>query len=83
MIKKLFSFLNIIILIILISFKKNKGEHNMKKIYMKPEMEEMKISFHNALMDASQPGAKIDDNQDPIDPGTIESNSGSLWGDED
>ena len=55
----------------------------MKKIYMKPEMEEMRISFHNALMDASQPGAKIDDNQDPIDPGTIESNSGSLWSDED
>ena len=64
-------------------FQKNKGEQKMKKIYMKPETEEMKISFQNALMDASQPGAKIDDNQDPIDPGTIESNSGSLWGDEE
>lgn len=56
----------------------------MKKIYQKPEMSEMRIAIQNALLEASDPNAGIDDNTEPIDPGTIESNSnGSFWDDED
>ncbi len=56
MIKKLFSFLNIIILIILISFKKNKGEQKMKKIYMKPVTAKETVKMSMGILAASGEG---------------------------